>query len=432
MQSLHHRIYPSMKPLLTKIINTCSAFMLSAGLISQAQTQTPPPKTWIDPDTGHRVIRLTDEPGSASFYFTDNGYTSDGKYLVYTTPGAISALNLKTYETHVIVKGVARAIVVGRKTPTVFYTKTTDKRGFLELWSANIETNQTQKLASLPQRGSIVTINADETLAVGSYIEGAGLDYGSNGGNSQGSQQPHVLDQPVNKSQMMATRLAARLPMWIYTVDLKTGQSHNLLHGTDWLNHMQFSPTDPNLLMYCHEGAWHQVDRIWTIRTDGTQNQLIHKRIMEMEISGHEWWSHDGNWIWYDLQLPKRINGYVAGYNISTHERIWYHHEVSEDSIHYNSSWDGSLFCGDGSQSPGAQWIYLFRPVHLHNDHTLGENLILAGKFEAEKLVNMSKHHYRLEPNVSFTPDMKFVVFRSNMFGSTYPFAVEVAKAATP
>ena len=35
----------------------------------------------------------------------------------------------------------------------------------------------------------------------------------------------------------------------------------------------------------------------------------------------------------------------------------------------------------------------------------------------------------RLEPNVSFTPDQKWVVFRSNMFGPTYVFAVEVAKA---
>jgi oligogalacturonide lyase len=42
----------------------------------------------------------------------------------------------------------------------------------------------------------------------------------------------------------------------------------------------------------------------------------------------------------------------------------------------------------------------------------------------------MSKHQYRLEPNVSFTPDQKWVVFRSNMFGPTYAFAVEVAKAA--
>ena len=39
------------------------------------------------------------------------------------------------------------------------------------------------------------------------------------------------------------------------------------------------------------------------------------------------------------------------------------------------------------------------------------------GVFHAEKLVNMAKHNYRLEPNVSFTPDQKWVVFRSNMFG---------------
>jgi oligogalacturonide lyase len=42
----------------------------------------------------------------------------------------------------------------------------------------------------------------------------------------------------------------------------------------------------------------------------------------------------------------------------------------------------------------------------------------------------MSKHQYRLEPNVSFTPDQNWVIFRSNMFGDTYVFAVEVAKAA--
>ena len=36
---------------------------------------------------------------------------------------------------------------------------------------------------------------------------------------------------------------------------------------------------------------------------------------------------------------------------------------------------------------------------------------------------------YRLEPNPSFTPDMKYVVFRSNMFGPDYAFAVELNKA---
>ncbi len=50
--------------------------------------------------------------------------------------------------------------------------------------------------------------------------------------------------------------------------------------------------------------------------------------------------------------------------------------------------------------------------------------------FKAEKLVNMSKHNYALEPNVSFTPDQKMIIFRSNMFGPTYVFGVEIAKAA--
>ncbi len=40
----------------------------------------------------------------------------------------------------------------------------------------------------------------------------------------------------------------------------------------------------------------------------------------------------------------------------------------------------------------------------------------------------MKKHNYSLEPNVNFTPDGKWIVFRSNMFGPTHVFAVEVAK----
>ena len=41
------------------------------------------------------------------------------------------------------------------------------------------------------------------------------------------------------------------------------------------------------------------------------------------------------------------------------------------------------------------------------------------------------KHHdaaYSLEPNVTFTPDGRWIVFRSNMFGPTHVFAVEVEK----
>ena len=56
-------------------IGLAAIFTLPAFLAQGAE----PPKTWIDPDTGHRVVRLTDEPNSASLYFNQNGYTADGK-----------------------------------------------------------------------------------------------------------------------------------------------------------------------------------------------------------------------------------------------------------------------------------------------------------------------------------------------------------------
>ena len=57
------------------------------------------------------------------------------------------------------------------------------------------------------------------------------------------------------------------------------------------------------------------------------------------------------------------------------------------------------------------------------------DSLIDAGFFRSERLVNMSKHDYRLEPNVTFSPDMKWVVFRSNMLGPVHVYAVEIAPA---
>src|ERR1700751_5765531 len=82
-----------------------------------------PPKSWVDPDTGHRVYRLTDEPNSASLYFNQNGYTADGKKLIYTTPEGISAFDLETHQTRRVVEGRVRVIVTGHKTQNVYYIK---------------------------------------------------------------------------------------------------------------------------------------------------------------------------------------------------------------------------------------------------------------------------------------------------------------------
>jgi oligogalacturonide lyase len=172
--------------------------------------------------------------------------------------------------------------------------------------------------------------------------------------------------------------------------------------------------------MFCHEGPWHKVDRIWTIRTDGSGLTKIHTRTMEMEIAGHEFFSADGKTIWYDLQTPKSKVFWLAGHRLANGEKIKYKVEREHWSVHFNASPDGKLFAGDGGgprsvAAPGnGQWIYLFTPKN--------------GALQVEKLVNLAKHDYTLEPNVTFTPDMKWIVFRSNIHGATHVYAVEVKK----
>ena len=85
------------------------------------------------------------------------------------------------------------------------------------------------------------------------------------------------------------------------------------------------------------------------------------------------------------------------------------------------------------AHAPDGKWIYLFRPDPYPVADQAGplpgkEELIQPGVLRSEKLVDMSKHDYRLEPNVTFTPDGKYIVFRSNMFGPEHVFAVEIAK----
>jgi oligogalacturonide lyase len=187
---------------------------------------------------------------------------------------------------------------------------------------------------------------------------------------------------------------------------------------------VQFSPTDPSLLMFCHEGPWHMVDRIWTIRTDGTGLAKRHTRRMPMEIAGHEFFGADGRTIWYDVQTPKSEVFWLAGLDLQSGRRTAYRVARAHWSVHFNVSPDGTVFAGDGGgpasvAAPGnGQWIYLFRPG--------------PSGLTAIPLVDLGRHDYALEPNVTFTPDGRWLVFRSDVHGAPHVYAVEVPRIDRP
>lgn len=429
----------------------------TGNIFRVTQTQGQLPEDWIEPETGHRVIRLTKEDGSASLYFHQNAYTPDGKKVIFKSPTGLYTVEVSTRKIEqILAEPNISVVVAGKKNATVYYMSGINSKDVVQgaarsVYCVDINTKKTRKIADIPKGGNVTTVNCDETLMCGSVTY-----------PPEGQAEIPEFRYAANGRIDIGYRRGLHLPMDLMTINIASGEIKLFNRSREWLNHIQFSPTDPKMLMFCHEGPWQLVDRIWYIDVTDGEPQMVHDRTMRNEIAGHEFWAPDGKSIWYDLQTPMGQVFWLAGKSLETGVRTWYPIQRSEWSVHYNISPDGTLFAGDGGGTSSVagqgagQWIYLFRPQagggrrggrggaatnpapaqaaaargapDWERDQS---KLVVPGRLVAEKLVNLGKHDYALEPNVTFTPDMKWIVFRSNLHGPTHVYAVEVAKPAT-
>lgn len=411
-----------------------SAACLLASDVHAATSANSLPNDWIDPDTGHRIIRISTEPDSSSFYFHQEMFTPQGDKMVFDTPSGIAVVDVKALKfgppkINILVSNVS-AIETARRTRDVYFRS----NGWL--CAANVDTGKVRKIT----QARCIAINCDETFVVNT------INAEDPTGKTPKPAPRVILPQhermfpgialtnltpeqaaAARKEDSLARRLVNPRCMAFVFTDLRTGISVTNGFQYAWLNHLQFSPTDPNMLLYCHEGTWHENDRVWTIRTDGSEQRLMHQRTMDMEIAGHEWWSHDGKTIWFDLQTPRSQDFWIAGVNLKTGKETRYHLDRDWWSVHYNISWDGKLFAGDGGDSgqvayaKDGMWMNLFRPQR-------------DGSITGERLFNMSKNNYvtgdgGIEPNCHITPDNKWLIFRANMQGPLEVYAVEIARS---
>lgn len=382
------------------------------------------PDEWIDRDTRHKVIRLSRLEGNSnlSFYFHNNPfignrmvfYSSSKNDVTGVAKQEISSVNSRNKQLFLLDLATLKAEqltfhsspmngeIVHRKSGDIYY-QIKDS-----VYSVNAFTKKVRLVYVFPEdfKANITTVNADGTLLAGARAD---------------DKEKELFRQNPEKKDYFNIIYEAKLPRTLFTINVKTKELTKLYTDSAWLNHVQFSPVDPSFLMFCHEGPWHKVDRIWSIDINTKQVKLMHRRTMDMEIAGHEWISPDGKTIWFDLQLPRGQIFFVAGADIKTGKEKKYSLERDEWSIHFNTSPDQSMFAGDGgdpgqvAKAKDGQWIYLFKPG--------GERLV------SKKLVNMKNHQYRLEPNVHFSPDARWVIFRANFEGIENVYAVEVQES---
>jgi oligogalacturonide lyase len=340
-----------------------------------------------------------------------------------------------------------------------------------------MDTMQLKRLVTLlPPRGFISSVNADETLLVGTNIASGARDFTQFMGDAwkeaaEETRKTHATNRSVKeigddvKQRAMKMRLEAKIPEEMFTVNLQTGDVKTILKGTDWLNKVQFSTTDPDLILYEHEAPYAstEVDRVWTIRADGTQNQMVYQKAIPEESANRQFWSRDGKTIWYELQKPipnqpTWMDHDLVGYDVATGKRRYYHMDQLQYSVFYGAGNSEGLFCGSGHRSKtvhgdaptdgqimwSGEWIEVLYPIfnngdvgtntdntkwfHFYNPTSVADSKAkYTGWFRRERLVNMFNNDYtKLEPEVRFSPDNRYVIFTSNMFGPTYVFAVEV------
>jgi oligogalacturonide lyase len=376
----------------------------------------PLPNDFIEQSTGHRVVKLSRLPGSSeSQYFNQKSFSADGNVMVFTNTDPtgvrrLYSINLKTFKTHKLSDKDSShwyMPTVAPKSGIVYYAAGDG------IYGTTLDGQSTRLVAKLPadwRQGLGLTLNANETMLAGTVPMG----------------EAAVTARYVEKSQWIPAVFAAKLRNVLYTIDIKTGTIKTLIDTHEfWLDHPQFSPTDPTLLMFCHEGPWQSVGaRIWTIRTDGSDMHIAVKPTLSGEVVGHEFWSPDGKKIYYDSYIyPKRQECYVASTDLATGAVTRYKTPGTMWCLHYNVSGDQSFFAGDGWRrgrnesvpNEDLTWIFKLTPEGNH--------------FVADKLFNLARQDYRLEPNVIITQDQKWIVFESNVSGVGQVYAVSVDKA---
>ncbi len=377
-------------------IATLAADTVSATTPASISPATAIPATFSDPKSGLRVFHLSNFPNERSgvVYFHQNSYTADGRYGLIDEQFEDKWRHIYVYDFKaqkaipLVTDVLTHYQIVSRKSHTIYYYAAGSA------WSVNIETAKRRKIADIPEawgKSDGFALNADETLLAASAP---------------------AADVPGAAIERIPNATGTAM---IYTVDIATGRVKEVWQETAALDHLQFSPTDLKVLMFAHEGSWSSVDRIWTLRIGDSAPVLMFKRTTPGEMVGHEFWSPDGKWIWFQHgNRALHEQGYVGAINVATGQSRRLTPGGDWGGIHETWSPDGTFMVADGGASN--KGIFL---LELDGDNV-----------KATQLVDTSANDYKLaEPNPHISPDNHWVTFTATLTsGSPQAFAVELPK----
>ncbi len=348
-------------------------------------------ETYDDPETGVRVTRLTNDPDADSrhLYFTENGWYDGGRrllvrsdrggsddlYAVDLDGGGITQLT----DLPAGITGITRVEGTGI---ALFWHDAT-------LLSLDLESLAVTALYDCPAgyTGSIAAGTADGERAVAAISERVDVD-GSG-----------------DRDAWIAARHAAEPHSQVVSVPIEGGEPTVHVDANCWLGHVNASPTRPELVTYCEEGPWEDVDRIrglnlatdetWRIRPTGPETAV-----------GHEYWLADGERVGYHgwrgtRDDPDAFFGVVRydGENVREHP-------APDIYTHFHSN-SRDLVVGDGTYR-GAPYDILWKRDPNTGAYDVPRKLVEHGWSGDDDV----------HPHSRLSPDDEHVVFDSSRGGT--------------
>ncbi|WP_158584639.1 oligogalacturonate lyase family protein [Lachnotalea sp. AF33-28] len=359
-------------------------------------------RSYKDRISGATVTQLTGYLGhSYHTYFTNSGWYDGNQRLLFTSDrenvtnlfsihiGSGEISQLTCFEPGSRQK-VHFTNDVNPKRPEVYYSAGREVRAL------NLETLETRPLYTPPEgfNASCGLVGAD-----GQYIYGVLME------DLSGRIYADLTASYIGMREIFEAKPDCR----VFRVNVDTGEAETLWQENCWIGHVNPSPTQPNLLTFCHEGNWEMVDhRIWLLDTEKGTPVKIRERAEKGEKIGHEYWYADGLRVGYQVHKPNDGSYFgVVNYDGTGMQEAKCVPLPSPDHVHSN---DFHLIVSDSGKS-----IKLYR----YNGSSFDNARVLAmhdGSFF------FGSHH----PHPRFTADGKQVLYNSNVSGYCNLYMVEV------
>lgn len=276
-------------------------------------------RTFEDKKSGARITQLTSRGINYHFYFTENSFDFEGKEIYFLSNRAdetqeifhVYKMNL---ETGIMVQLTddPEGVGIGR------ITKTPDSE-----YIAYITGNQLRLYCT--RTGENRLLYEDESMILRNPSFSCDK---KRIGISRSEDVDALPDGGPNyagfKERMFATKDGR-----ISVMNLDGSDFHDVFRDTHLLDHFQFSPDDPDIAMFCHEGPWNYVQqRIWLINIVTGQIWPCFRQ-KEEDCVGHEFWTRKG-----DIIFDNRRGGH-DGTISNTKDQVYGSECVSTDMPYF-------------------------------------------------------------------------------------------------